>query len=561
MNKLISVVVLNYNGKEYLKNCFDSLQKQTYSPVELIVVDNNSTDGSVDFVKTKFPQVKIIKNEKNFGFAQGNNIGVLNASSRYVAILNNDTVVNEEWLQKLWDCMKATDSVIVGSKIYTVGVPDKYYEKNGTLNLIGYNIYNIFNDPQEIFIASGCSLLFDKEKIAVPFDPDYFFYSEDVYLSWFARLKGYKISQCSESIVQHLGSVSTRKQKSSVRTFYQERNRILNLFIFYDSITLLKIIPCLIFDIVFKPLYIIFNPNKSFTGWIKAILWFFLNLKIVCGKRKKIQNQRIISNTEILKYMSSKIFNSNKIICKIVNTISCLYCYFLKLKTVEFRNTEGRSNNYKISVPTLKYHHSIEKSHFERETTHGQIIGLIDKNSVVLDVGCSTGFLGRYLIENKNCKMYGIEIDEESAKIAQSFYHKIVILDVEKSDVFEQLNEKFDFIVFGDVLEHLKDPEHILIKAREKLNPNGSIIISIPNIANWRVRWNLLFGKFEYQESGILDKNHLRFFTLHSIKKMFDKCGYDIVHFRGAGAQMPVFVRNLYPALLASQFVFRIKLK
>lgn len=355
MNELISVIVLNYNGRQYLENCFNSIRKQTYSPLELIMVDNNSTDGSVEYVREKIPDVKIIQNSRNYGFAEGNNIGVLKASGKLVAILNNDTIVNKNWLEELYNSIKKPDVAVVGSTVYTQGVNPEYYRKNGTLNLLGYSIYNVFERPTEAFIASGCSLLFDKEKIGLPFDPDYFFYSEDVYLSWLTQLRGYGITQSPASIVHHIGSVSAIKQKTIIRTFYQERNRLLNLLIFYEFKTLIKILPLLFFDFIFRPINIVFNPQKSIFGQFKMIGWFLAHPLTVLRKRKKIQSQRKIADRNILQNMSCFIFNDKNIFSRFINTLSCLYCFVVGIKTIEIKRFLQRTRVWEIDVAMRYY--------------------------------------------------------------------------------------------------------------------------------------------------------------------------------------------------------------
>src|SRR3989344_355191 len=97
----VSIIVLNWNGKSFLKSCLDSLKKITYSPLEIIVVDNNSIDGSQEFVKKNYQKVSLIENKKNYGFAQGNNIGFRAAKGDYILFLNNDTVVTPNFLEIL----------------------------------------------------------------------------------------------------------------------------------------------------------------------------------------------------------------------------------------------------------------------------------------------------------------------------------------------------------------------------------------------------------------------------------------------------------------------------
>jgi len=122
----------------------------------------------------------------------------------------------------------------------------------------------------------------------------------------------------------------------------------------------------------------------------------------------------------------------------------------------------------------------------------------------------------------------GIEIDKESAQIAKKYCKDVIVGDIETMDSLPYPEEYFDVIIFGDVLEHLKDPLSVLKKLKKYLNKNGYIICSIPNIAHIYVRLNLLFGRWEYQDTGILDKTHLRFFTKKTAIKLIEDAEYKI---------------------------------
>lgn len=109
MNLKISIMVLNWNGKKYLKDCFTSLENQTYSNFEIVLIDNGSKDGSLEYVKSNFPEVKILALGKNLGFAEGNNKGIKSAKGKYVFILNNDTKVDKNCLEKLVEVAESDD--------------------------------------------------------------------------------------------------------------------------------------------------------------------------------------------------------------------------------------------------------------------------------------------------------------------------------------------------------------------------------------------------------------------------------------------------------------------
>src|SRR3989344_2104623 len=139
----------------------------------------------------------------------------------------------------------------------------------------------------------------------------------------------------------------------------------------------------------------------------------------------------------------------------------------------------------------------------------------------ILDVGCSSGLFGIQLKKTLDAEVWGIELDKKSAKIASKSLNKVLCGDV--SEIIKNLPDSyFDIIVFNDVLEHLIDPYGVLLKMKKKLSPEGLIVCSLPNIRYIVALKRLILDKqWKYDDSGVLDKTHLRFFTLKSIKDMF----------------------------------------
>jgi len=279
MNNSISVIVLNYNGKLFLENCFLSLKKQTLKPFEIIMVDNGSSDGSVEYIRKAFPGIRVIENKVNSGFAGGNNIGVEAAKGKYIVLLNNDVIVNKNWLAELYKTFN-NKVQLAGSAIHNEGEPLSLLESSGTLNILGRSIPGVFTDLTKSFYASGCSLIFNKEIVGSPFDNDYFVYHEDVYLGWKIRLQGGEVKNSPHSIVNHLNGKTTEKIKGSIITFYQERNRILNLLIFYQFKTILKIFPLLLLDLIFRFFVIAILRKKSLIGFIKSGFWIIFHFRL-----------------------------------------------------------------------------------------------------------------------------------------------------------------------------------------------------------------------------------------------------------------------------------------
>lgn len=206
-------------------------------------------------------------------------------------------------------------------------------------------------------------------------------------------------------------------------------------------------------------------------------------------------------------------------------------------------------------------------------SSHDRILGLVSKNKKVLDVACASGYLADFL-KQKGCLVDGIDIDSDAIKEAQKFCHAYV-LDVSK----EKIQGKYDIIILGDILEHLEHPLEILSSFKANLNDGGSIVISLPNIVNIYPRLKILFGNFDYEEKGIFDRTHLKFFTRKSFKRFIKDAGYQIEKLeytpipvslkfsKAPKAFMDPFyylfhvLSVFWPTMFAYQFVAKIKAK
>ena len=180
----------------------------------------------------------------------------------------------------------------------------------------------------------------------------------------------------------------------------------------------------------------------------------------------------------------------------------------------------------------------------------------------IFEGGVSTGYLSRRFVEEGR-RVDGAEIDPRAARQAEKVCERVWVGDLEQLDVDEL--STYDVFLFGDTLEHLADPVGLLRRLRPKLNPAGTLVVSLPNVANWTMRLRLLLGRFDYTERGILDRTHLRFYTKRTARQMLEAAGFEVVRLQ-ATVPVPLLTRaslsrlaylagNLWPSFFAYTFV------
>lgn len=172
------------------------------------------------------------------------------------------------------------------------------------------------------------------------------------------------------------------------------------------------------------------------------------------------------------------------------------------------------------------------------DTSHALLVELTGANKRVLDVGCDTGYLGEVLTTH-GCQVAGVEIDERTAGAARERLTEVVVADLESVELVDFFGpERFDVVIFGDVLEHLRDPLPVLRRARRLLAPGGSVLISTPNVAHGDIRLALLQGRWRYTKLGILDQTHTRFFTKDSLVAFLADAGFVLADLRRTRAPL-----------------------
>jgi GT2 family glycosyltransferase len=330
-NPLVSVVIVNYNGRNVLEHCLKSLFSQPYQPIEVIVVDNCSTDGSAEIVSQRYPHVRLIANSANLGFAHGCNQGVREAGGAFCVLLNSDVVIDANWLPPLLAMVTRPEVGAVCSKVVTEGVPPEYYSKNGTVNYLGYNIMGEFDDLSQVFYATGASVIFRRDIVDSPFIDEYFLYQEDLYFSWKLRLRGFQILMAQESLVHHRGSEATRQLPSSLVTFYQERNRLLNCLLLYETTNLILLLPFFVAGALTKTVSSLVGRGKSFTGIVRAYWWIATHPAWIRTERTRHQVPRTVQDAAIMRQMSYKVLNGDTVIARVVNRVSLAYARLVGL--------------------------------------------------------------------------------------------------------------------------------------------------------------------------------------------------------------------------------------
>jgi 2-polyprenyl-3-methyl-5-hydroxy-6-metoxy-1,4-benzoquinol methylase len=202
---------------------------------------------------------------------------------------------------------------------------------------------------------------------------------------------------------------------------------------------------------------------------------------------------------------------------------------------------------------SLRYAHLVQE--LGLNAVHREIIALVGPAQRVLDVGCSTGYLGQALQTEASRQVDGIELDPAAAQIAQRHYHRVFVGSVEDVAFVQSIAETYDAIILADVLEHLARPECVLAALAPLLKPGGYLLISVPNIAFYDIRRRLFFrGEWRYTDTGILDHTHLRFYTYHTIRDLVAAAGWWVVEQRVGVAWIP-FERRLGRSFIGKRVV------
>jgi len=338
----VAIIVLIYNGLEYLEDCFSSLEKLDYpkEDLEIIAVDNCSTESTVEFMKKNFPEVTLIESKKNLGYCGGNNLAIkygLKKDFDYFFILNPDIIIGPECLKRLVSVIEQDKEIgIVQPKILLWQDKTRIQTSGNKIHYLGFAYSgdyrkedNLSKEKKEITYASGSGMLvrrkiFEKTGLL----PEYYFmYHDDLELGWQTWLYGYKIFLVPTAVLYHNYSFSRNKRKY----FWMERNRCWFILKNYKIGTLILFAPALV---ITELGLLAYSLTSGWFGWkIKSYIAIFSKLNKVFKDRKRIQKQRIRSDREMSKLLTSmiKFEEVDNPILKMANIFFSFYWQIIKL--------------------------------------------------------------------------------------------------------------------------------------------------------------------------------------------------------------------------------------
>jgi len=307
---LVSVIIVNYNGREHLEKCFESLMKIDYGKYELILVDNNSTDDSIEFVKNAYPSVIIIKLDKNYGFSEPNNIGAKNSKGELLLFLNNDTIVKPNFITEMVKVLTQDSKIAICQSLLLK--PDGNVDSSGDfLDILGraYSSRKKVTKVSEILSARGASMMVRKNFFwdIGGFDKHFFATFEDVELGWNAWIYGYKVVIVPNSIVYHSGSKTVQNLSSEVK-FHGVKNTLILRLVNFETPFMISSIVKLSFVTFMRKCFgisVISDPEPapplpSFRIIIRGVMWIMKNMNYVLAKRKKVNSRRVRTTKDLL---------------------------------------------------------------------------------------------------------------------------------------------------------------------------------------------------------------------------------------------------------------------
>ncbi len=316
VDKLVSIIIVNWNGIKWLPGCFGSLAAQDYKNHEIIFVDNASKDESVSWVRKHYPKTKIVINKENLGFADANNVGFRKAKGKYILFLNNDTRVTKTFLNELVKVIESHKKIAgVQSKILLMDHPDTHDSVGAFLTPTGFLYHYGFGkkdqkkyDKQiDLYTAKGACMMFKKvvlDRVTVNsdiFDPDYFAYFEESDMCHRVWLAGYRIVYAYDSVIYHKMGATSAGMNNAFIQYHSFKNRIRSYLKNFGTLWLWTILPV---HLVLCEIYAIASYLRGnwALGWAieRAYWWNIKHFSETVSIRRKIQRDiRIVPDSAI----------------------------------------------------------------------------------------------------------------------------------------------------------------------------------------------------------------------------------------------------------------------
>ena len=311
MNKKVAIVILNRNGRQMLERFLPSVVEYSADVADIVVADNGSSDDSLEFLRANYPQIQIVINDKNYGFAEGYNRALAHVSAEYYVILNSDVEVTPNWIEPVIDLMESFDKIAICQPKLLSQISRDTFEyaggAGGFIDRFGYpfcsgRVFSTlekdrgqYNEVREIFWASGAAM-FVKASVFHElggFDGDFFAHMEEIDICWRAKNQGYMVCYCPDSKIFHVGG-GTLPPSSPFKTFLNFRNNFALLYKNLRRPCLAYVFPVrIVLDYVAAMRFLLEGKPKEFTAVIKAHFAFYRMLPNLTKKRRKLQHRKV----------------------------------------------------------------------------------------------------------------------------------------------------------------------------------------------------------------------------------------------------------------------------
>jgi GT2 family glycosyltransferase len=305
-----SIIIVNYNGRDYIDDCLCSLLPTLPEGCEIILVDNNSDDNSGEFIKRNFPNVQLVRNSENGGFGQGNNLGVAHARGEYLVFLNPDTCVNDGWLENMLKVLESSSEIgMVTPKILLMNEPDMINTCGNDMHYTGLTLcrgaranVDQYDKQTEVSAVSGAAFIMRKSVFyeVGGFDPFMFMYMDDADLSLRVRQAGYKCIYTPNSQIYHNYELTFGPRK----TYYQERNRYIMLLKNWQWRTLFLLMPALLLAEAISWGFVLVKERHNLMNKPRAYWDALRQWKNIMAQRRALSKRRRIPDRELLRGMT-----------------------------------------------------------------------------------------------------------------------------------------------------------------------------------------------------------------------------------------------------------------